>query len=76
MGMFDRIWITCPQCGTSVEEQSKAGPCSLKDYTLDDAPNSVLGDIIGNSVICPECKSTIKISVKVIAFPILERCTE
>lgn len=25
MGMFDRIWFKCPDCGSPMEAQSKAG---------------------------------------------------
>ena len=35
MGMFDTIHFTCPKCGQKTENQTKAGPCILKDYDLD-----------------------------------------
>lgn len=49
MGCFDTVWLTCPHCNASVEEQTKAGPCSLADYRLDqdDAPMSVRLAMVG-----------------------------
>jgi hypothetical protein len=31
MGMFDRVWIQCPECNDHFEQQTKEGPCELKD---------------------------------------------
>ena len=69
MGMFDRIWVNCPQCGERVEFQSKAGKCGMFDYTLDNAPAWILADIMGEWNIC-KCGKKVKIEGKVIAFPI------
>jgi DNA-directed RNA polymerase subunit RPC12/RpoP len=36
MGMFDYVYYRCPKCKEVVEEQSKAGSCSLIRYYLGD----------------------------------------
>lgn len=69
MGMFDRVWVPCPRCGRKLEFQSKAGPCILKVYHLDNAPNVVLADIIGDSEWCKSCDLEIEILGSVNAYP-------
>jgi len=32
MGMFDEVYIQCPNCGDLNYEQSKGGPCQLYSY--------------------------------------------
>jgi len=36
MGMFDYTYFKCPKCKEIVEEQSKAGDCSLNRYFFGD----------------------------------------
>jgi len=48
MGMFDTLNVGCT-CGSTVRFQSKAGPCDLNDYTLDDVPDPIAADCIGQS---------------------------
>ena len=45
MGMFDRVMVPCPKCGTEIECQSKGGDCTLTTYTLESAPANVLSDV-------------------------------
>ena len=71
MGMFDRVWIPCPNCGDKIEFQSKGGECRLYDYTLTDAPDNVLGDILGDQYKCEHCHREVKVIGKVVAFAIL-----
>lgn len=56
MGLPDSIWIPCPQCGTSLEYQSKAGECILADFTLKNAPTEMLIDIEGDKAWCSKCQ--------------------
>lgn len=63
MGMFDRVWSKCPNCGNNIEFQSKAGDCSLHDYNLDTVPATVLGDLDGEIEICTNCDASVRISV-------------
>jgi len=59
MGMFDRIWLSCPACGNPVEFQSKAGECSLADYSYPEGvgkiPPAVLADLDGQVETCQKC---------------------
>lgn len=52
MGMFDSIYFECPECGSEIEEQSKAGDCYLHRYTGDDVPLAIAADIQDNIVWC------------------------
>lgn len=45
MGCYDSVQVPCPVCGKLYYAQSKGGPCKLKDYTLENAPQDVLSDI-------------------------------
>ena len=54
MGMFDRVYVDCPNCNRDVEFQSKAGDCYMLHFNLDDAPVKVLMDIINYPQEC-EC---------------------
>lgn len=48
MGMFDSVFINCPNCDARLEFQSKAGDCILGSYSLDNAPEAVKADLIGD----------------------------
>ncbi len=61
MGMFDRVWAKC-QCGTNVEFQTKAGECSLHDYSIDNAPDKIKADIIGEAESCSNCGKILTIA--------------
>lgn len=63
MGMFDTVFMHCPYCRASIEEQTKAGPCELSAYSLTDAPDEVLRDIAGEHT-CGECGRTFKIALE------------
>lgn len=62
MGMFDSVWLRCPQCGAEVEFQSKAGHCALSDYTIANAPPGVAADIIGDSAACTSCGRVVTVA--------------
>lgn len=73
MGMFDRIWVTCPECGKQFEQQSKAGICHLEDYyipgevpccILDDLAGRDPDDIEGYNMRCDHCKCVVELNVK------------
>ena len=65
MGMFDRIWASCPRCNKEFEFQSKAGHCLLSDYSLADAPAEVLMNLYPKVAHC-KCgfRFTIKVEVR------------
>lgn len=52
MGMFDSLIVQCPKCQEDVEFQSKAGPCNLNKYDMDDCSPSVAVDLIGQHTQC------------------------
>jgi transcription elongation factor Elf1 len=55
MGMFDRVFFTCPNCNARIEEQSKAGTCALLEFNEKEVPIAIAGDIKGNTVYCHNC---------------------
>jgi len=63
MGMFDSVYIRCPDCGTAVEFQSKSGDCILGQYTLDNVPSDVLAGLHKDKEICPECGRGIELEI-------------
>lgn len=56
MGLFDSVYVPCPACNKPVEFQSKAhdDPC-MRRYTLDDAPDYILRDIMNYPERCESC---------------------
>lgn len=68
MGMFDRVMVPCPKCGTESEFQSKGGDCTLRDYTLENAPADVLLDVNRHAPnTCKECGTVFAVKVVVTA---------
>lgn len=63
MGMYDRVFIPCIECGRRVEFQSKAGDCLLNSYTIKDIPPEIAGDLDGEKVVC-ECGTIISIETQ------------
>ena len=64
MGMFDRVWATCPSCGKHVEFQSKAGKCELIDYTPESLPPEIARALEGEIVECSGCATKVKLTLK------------
>lgn len=62
MGCFESIYATCASCGTRLEFQSKAGPCTMGEYNIKDPelPPVIAGDLDGESQSC-SCGKTISI---------------
>lgn len=52
MGMFDSVYVFCPNCGDEVEFQSKAGECVTEEYYLHNMPAEIAKDICGDSLVC------------------------
>jgi uncharacterized Zn finger protein len=65
MGMFDTVHIRCPECGTDVEFQSKAGDCTLADYypLQDETPAVIITDLAGRSSPCEKCGTIITLEL-------------
>lgn len=67
MGSFDTVSINCPKCGYKSQTQSKAGSCSLNDYTRWDAPPEILVDIARNPICCYVCGTNFVVKIQVIS---------
>jgi phage FluMu protein Com len=70
MGMFDSVFVSCPNCGHVVEFQSKAGACNLSAYTVDNVPLKILADIDGESKVCPKCQHVIRVTVRPVGWKV------
>ena len=68
MGMFDRVYVNCLQCGERIELQSKSGDCILAEYTLNDVPADVIGGLAGDEGNCPKCGAGYKVVVRMSAW--------
>lgn len=56
MGMFDTVLFSCEDCGKMNEFQSKADECILGNYTIDNAPLSILVDMFyAGNIKCEHC---------------------
>lgn len=73
MGMFDRVMVPCPSCGTVNEFQSKGGRCLLLQYTLADAPVDVLGGVVDDVEQCSNCGAEYRIQARCKAKAVLAR---
>ena len=62
MGMFDSVFVTCPQCGEEVEFQSKGGPCEMQSIRdLSNVPIDIASRL-GRAEWC-DCGNVVNISV-------------
>jgi len=67
MGMYDTVHARCPKCGAKISNQSKVGPCTLKDYDIYDAPPAVVVDVAEGEWWCDGCESRLRLRVQVTA---------
>lgn len=72
MGMYDKVWINCLNCGAQVEFQSKAGPCNLNEYDIRDVPSTIAGDLDGEVEECHICNFKVQIYTQCIIQPMLK----
>lgn len=65
MGIYDSIYIECPECGNPLEIQSKRAPGgpSMITFHRDEIPASVAVDINGDESYCNICGCTWKVKV-------------
>lgn len=64
MGMFDSVWVKCPECGIENEFQSKSGECALENYTLEDCPDDVLADVNRHAPCQCKCGAFYEVDIK------------
>lgn len=64
MGAFDTLLLTCPHCGKTTHEHSKADDCYMQYYTLESAPLSIIGDIANKPLVCDHCAKNYVLQVE------------
>ena len=55
MRIYDTVVVPCHSCGLRLEFQSKAGPCSMNEWSPQEASDAVLVDIAGQKEQCANC---------------------
>lgn len=63
MGMFDTVYVNCPECGKEHEFQSKSGECLLRNYSLQDAPDDVMANVNRHSPCYCECGAVFEVDI-------------
>ncbi len=61
MGCFDEVKFKCPECGTFLLVQTKAGDCAMEVYTPDSVPLAIAADLHGIIETCPGCKADVSL---------------
>jgi hypothetical protein len=73
MGMFDRLHLRCPHCKRMTEFQSKADKCILVDYTIYDAPLTIIADAhCSDELYCEHCHQKFVLRVQYIVHEDIE----
>lgn len=69
MGMFDEVFLDCPECDGVIVYQSKCGPCTLQYNEIHNAPIMVQADVIDESqkgdLVCEHCGTAIEIPYQI-----------
>jgi len=65
MGLYDSVWVECPNCTEINKFQTKSGDCFLKDYRLEDCPDDVLEDVNRHSPIECACKTLYAVDINI-----------
>ncbi len=65
MGMYDSLYVECPQCKNELQFQSKSGVCFLEDYHKNDLPPEVAMGMEGDIVRCQFCNNRIKLECNI-----------
>lgn len=64
MGVYNSIYVPCPDCGNNIEFQSKSGSCQLSTYSISDCPEKEVEGIMGDSWCCENCGADVVIAKK------------
>ena len=61
MGLYDTVIFQCPKCFMSIEMQSKAGDCHLRDYDCNSVPGEIAQSLVNEYAHCPLCNESFKV---------------
>jgi len=64
MGMYDSVYVDCPNCGIELEFQSKTGECLLREYEISEVPTKIALELDGETITCYNCNKTSKLKIK------------
>ena len=65
MGMFDYIQAQCPDCSSTLEEQTKDGPCDLKTYRIEPVMTAWDACIVDGTILyCGKCNIDWQVKAK------------
>jgi hypothetical protein len=68
MGMFDSLYVDCPQCGKPIEFQSKVGDCACDDFDITNVPAEIALDCKDDIEQCPNCFAEVGLNVQSIVI--------
>ena len=54
MGMFDTVFVRCPNCTGISEQQTKSGKCGLRILRLNEDHEATRG-LVGDTLWCEHC---------------------
>lgn len=63
MGMFDSVYVKCPNCETEMEFQSKAGDCQMQGFDYRAVPVAIAEHLDGKVLTCRSCNHDILIEL-------------
>lgn len=55
MGMFNYVFVDCPECNSQVEFQSKSGSCKLERFHISNLPVDEIEGVLGEIETCENC---------------------
>lgn len=62
MGLYNEVNFTCPDCGSTITEQTKSGGCSMQSFPAQAVPvEEVKG--LGLAVFCDNCEEAFSVEV-------------
>ncbi len=63
MGMFDSVFVKCPNCGANLEFQTKVGDCGLHKYDAERVPVLIAAALDKREEECRHCKALVTITI-------------
>lgn len=72
MGVYDRVLVPCPNCGSKVEFQSKVGNCCVSTFPIDAVPIKIAMDLDHKYSTCNKCKRVITIRYRTWKYMTME----
>ncbi len=73
--MFDTVIFKCPNCGSDIEEQTKAGECILSTFNSNEVPIDIARAMFDEIIHCYECEKNYRVNCTNIPPPVTIKMT-